>query len=127
VKVLIDECLSPELATLARGRGHPESTHVTWLGLAGRKDWAIARRAIDGGYVLVTNNTGDFRRLYGREKVHVGLVCLNVAPGLMSLELQKRVFLLALAELGDDEPYNEVLEITAHADQAVRIERYALP
>lgn len=127
MKFLIDECLSPELATLARARGHPESTHVTWLGLAGRKDWAIARRAIDGGYVLVTNNTGDFRRLYAREKVHVGLVCLNVAPGLMSLELQKRLFLLALAELGDDEPTNEVLEITAHADQTVRIERYALP
>ncbi len=127
MKFLIDECLSPELARMARGRGHPQSTHVTWLGLAGRKDWAIARRAADDGYVLVTNNAGDFRPLYGRETLHVGLVCLNVAPGLMSLELQKRLFLLALAELGDDEPTNEVLEITAHADQTVRIERYALP
>lgn len=127
MKFLIDECLSPELATLARERGHPESTHVTWLGLAARKDWVIARRAADDGYVLVTNNTGDFRPLYSREKVHVGLVCLNVAPGLMSLKLQKRLFLLALAELGDDEPYNEVIEITANTDQTVRIERYALP
>ncbi|MBL8586050.1 MAG: DUF5615 family PIN-like protein [Bradyrhizobiaceae bacterium] len=127
MKFLIDECLSPELATLARGRGHPESTHVTWLGLTGRKDWVIARRAADDGYVLVTNNAGDFRPLYRREKVHVGLVCLNVAPGLMSLDLQKRLFLLALSELGEDEPYNEVIEITAHADQTVRIERYALP
>lgn len=127
MKFLIDECLSPELATLAREHGHPESTHVTWLGLTARKDWVIARRAADDGYVLVTNNTGDFRPLYSREKVHVGLVCLNVAPGLMSLALQKRLFLLALAELGEDEPYNEVLEITAHADQTIGIERYALP
>jgi predicted nuclease of predicted toxin-antitoxin system len=63
VKFLIDECLSPELVGLARKRGHRESTHVTWLGLRSRKDWTIVRRAIDDGYVLVTNNATDFRRL----------------------------------------------------------------
>jgi predicted nuclease of predicted toxin-antitoxin system len=88
VKFLIDECLSSELARLARGRGHPQSTHVTWLGLAGRKDWVIARRAADDGYVLVTNNTGISGHSTGGRPFHVGLVCLNVAPGLMSLELQ---------------------------------------
>ena len=38
------------------------------------------RRAIADGYVLVTNNTTDFTALLRREKVHAGLVCLNVAP-----------------------------------------------
>jgi predicted nuclease of predicted toxin-antitoxin system len=96
-----------------RKRGHGESTHVTWLGLRSRKDWAIVRRAIDDGYVLVTNNnTADFTSLLRREKVHAGLMCLNVAPGLMSLDVQKRLFALALDRLGDSDPMKELLEIT---------------
>jgi predicted nuclease of predicted toxin-antitoxin system len=104
VKFLIDECLSPELVGLARKRGHGESTHVTWLGMRSRKDWAIVRRAIDDGYVLVTNNTTDFKSLLRRQKVHAGLVCINVAPGLMSLDVQKRLFVVALDRLGRREP-----------------------
>ena len=60
MKFLIDECLSPDLAKLARERGYPESTHVRWLGLAGGKDHVVTRRAVDAGYVLVTHNTADF-------------------------------------------------------------------
>lgn len=59
MKFLVDECLSPEFVSVARKRGHSESTHVPWLGLRSRKDWSIVRRAIDDGYVLVTNNTTD--------------------------------------------------------------------
>jgi hypothetical protein len=64
VKFLIDECLSPELVALARARGFHESTHVTWLGMRSRKNWAIVRRAIEEGFVLVTNDTVDFTALY---------------------------------------------------------------
>ncbi|MER9684185.1 DUF5615 family PIN-like protein [Mesorhizobium sp. M0115] len=46
MKFLIDECLSPELAKLARERGFPESSHVRWLGLAGAKDHMVTRRAV---------------------------------------------------------------------------------
>jgi hypothetical protein len=88
---------------------------------------AIVRRAIDDGYVLVTNNATDFTSLLRREKVHAGLVCLNVAPGLMSLDVQKRLFALALDRLGDSEPMNELLEITLMENRSVRIERYDLP
>ena len=79
MKYLTDECLSPELATLARDHGHLESTHLSWLGLAGQPDRVITRRAIDDGYVLVTHNTVDFRPLYGREEIHVGLIALQIA------------------------------------------------
>ena len=127
MKFLIDECLSPALARLAHERGHGESTHITWLGLRSRKDWSIVRRAVDAGYVLVTNNTTDFTSLVGRESVHAGLVCLDVAPGLMSLDVQGRLFALALDHLGDTEPINEVLQVTLQADRSVRIERYDLP
>jgi predicted nuclease of predicted toxin-antitoxin system len=127
VKFLIDECLSPELVRLAHERAHGESTYVTWLGLRSRKDWTIVRRAVDDGYVLVTNNATDFTPLLSRESVHAGLVCLNVAPGLMSLNVQKRLFALALDRLGDVEPINELLEVTLQKDRSVRIERYDLP
>lgn len=52
---------------MARARGFHGSMHVTWLGLTSRKDWTIARRAIDDGYVLVTNNTIDFTAFYESE------------------------------------------------------------
>ena len=62
MKFLIDECLSPTLATIARERGYPQSTHVTWLGLRARQDWALVRRAVADGYVLVTNDRAEFWR-----------------------------------------------------------------
>ncbi|WP_095205343.1 DUF5615 family PIN-like protein [Mesorhizobium carmichaelinearum] len=127
MKFLIDECLSPELAKLARERGFTESSHVRWLGLAGAKDHVVTRRAVDDGYILVTHNTTDFRGLYGREEMHVGLVAFNTAPGLMSLNLQTRLFLLTLSELSGEEAWNEVLEITVDADRIVRVERFSLP
>jgi len=127
VKFLIDECLSPELAVIARAWGFHESTHVTWLGMRSRKDWTIVRRAIEEGFILVTNNTVDFAVLYEREEIHPGLVSLNVAPNLMSLEVQKSLFLLALDKFGETEPINEVLDITLDADCVVRVGRYGLP
>jgi predicted nuclease of predicted toxin-antitoxin system len=127
LKFLVDECLSPELVLLARERGHRESTHVTWLGLHSRKDWSIVRRAVDDGYVLVTNNTTDFTSLLARQDLHAGLVCVNVAPGLMTLEVQRTLFALALDRLGDTEPLNEILEVTLKHDRSVVIERYELP
>ena len=127
MKFLVDECLSPHLVEMARACGHGESTHVTWLGLRSRNDWSIVRRAIADGYVLVTNNTTDFTALLRREKIHAGLVCLNVAPGLMSLAVQKRLFALALDRLGDREPVNELLEITLDEHKAVHVERYDFP
>jgi predicted nuclease of predicted toxin-antitoxin system len=112
VKFLIDECLSTDLVGVAVARGHVESTHVTWLGMRSGKDWTIVRRAVRDGYVLVTNNARDFRRHFGREALHAGLVCLNAAAGLMNLDVQMRLFALALDRLENKEPINELLDIT---------------
>lgn len=115
------------LVTLARARGFHESTHVTWLGMRSRKDRAIVRRAANEGFVLVTNNTVDFTALYEREAIYAGLVCLNVAPGLMRLDIQKSLFALALDRLGASEPVNEALEVSLTADGAAIVEKYRLP
>jgi hypothetical protein len=71
--------------------------------------------------------TQSISPLYQRAKIHAGLVCLNVAPGLMSLDIQTQLFLLALDRIGNAEPINEAFEVTLAADGAVLVERYALP
>ena len=109
MKFLIDECLSPTLATIARTRGFPESTHVTWIGLRSRQDWAIVRRAVDDGYVLVTNDSADFTSLMEREPVHPGLILLNMAHELMSLAVQQALFEHALGRVADDDLAGQVL------------------
>ncbi len=45
----------------------------------------------------------------------------------MSLNVQRRLFALALDRLGDSEPINELLEVTLMEDRSIRIERYDLP
>lgn len=127
MKFLIDECLSPDLVAVARDRGFPQSTHVAWLGLMSKKDWTIVQRAVKDGYVLVTNNTIDFTPLVERQDLHAGLVCLNAAPGLMSLEAQMVLFEQALDELAGEEPVNEVVEITLTGDRSVETDRYDCP
>ena len=125
MKFLIDECLSPALAIIARKLGFPESTHVTWLGLRSRQDWTLVRRSVQDGYVLVTNDTVDFTSLMERELRHPGLVCINVAHGLMSLDVQTKLFEHALTQLADVDLVGQVLEITLAANRAVRVDIYA--
>ena len=89
-KFLIDECLSPDLAALARDRGFPESSHVTWLGKAGWQDWELKRFILEQDWTFVTRNSGDFRGpatqpgskgQYADVPLHAGLICIN-GPGL---------------------------------------------
>jgi len=124
VKFLIDECLSPTLAVIARRRGFPESTHVTWVGLRSRPDWILVRRAIEDEYVLVTHDMTDFTSLMDREALHPGLVCLNVAHGLMSLDVQQGLFEHALTQIADADLASQVVEIALTADRTVRVDRY---
>ena len=125
MKFLIDECLSPTLVAIARNRGFPQSMHVTWLGLRSRHDWALVRRAVRDGYVLVTNDNADFMSLMAREPRHPGLICMNVAHGLMRLEVQTKLFEHALTQLADEELTGQVLEITLTSDRTVRVNRFA--
>ncbi len=124
MKFLIDECLSPTLAAIARKQGFPESTHVNWIGLRSRKDWLLVRRAIRDGFVLVTNDAVDFTSLMERERGHPGLVCINVAHGLMSLDVQTKLFEHALAKLAEVDLADQVLEVTLTPDRTVRVGRY---
>ena len=58
-KLLIDECLSSELALMARERGHHEASHVVWIGKSGWKDWQLKQILLAEDWVLVTRNSGS--------------------------------------------------------------------
>ena len=100
MKFLIDECLSPALAKVAKDKGHGETSHVVWMGLAGRKDWELTPIILGGDWTFVTKNSVDFRGpkdtpgskgQYADVAIHAGLICLNGPPG-MDLDMQIELF-----------------------------------
>ena len=136
MKLLIDECLSPELAKIAIDKEHGETSHIVWLGLGGYKDWELTPIILDGDWIIVTKNSVDFRGprdkpgtkgQYADVAIHAGLICLNGPPG-MDLDMQIELFEQALLELdADPDLVNQVLEITLDDDDDLRVLRYALP
>jgi hypothetical protein len=137
MRLLIDKCLSEELAKLAWGRGHPESSHVCWIGKAGAKDWELLTIILDSDWTFVTKNSIDFRGpadapgskgQYQNASLHAGLICLNGPVG-MDLNLQVELFEMALDAIGDSDLVNQVLEVTLEDAKAVdlTITRYDLP
>jgi hypothetical protein len=136
-KLLIDECLSSELALMARERGHHEASHVVWIGKSGWKDWELKRLLLAEDWVLVTRNSDDFRgphampgskAQYSNVSLHAGLICLN-APAGMDLALQRELFSEVLDELDTDADLtNQILEVTLEDSEAgIQIERYKYP
>jgi hypothetical protein len=138
MKFLIDECLSQELAHLARARGHLEAAHIAWLGLSGTKDWELMPTLIQGDWTFVTKNFRDFRGhnrdggLHAAAEIHAGLVCLN-GPKTMDLDMMVSLFAVALDALdADSDLVNAVLEITFvegddEDSHTIGILRYSLP
>jgi hypothetical protein len=138
VKLLIDECLSEELAKLARDHGYPESAHVRWIGRAGAKDWELLPVILDGDWTFVTRNSVDFRGPfdapgsrgeYRKIELHAGLICLNGPVGL-DLDMQLELFRVAIDTLNEDNDLvNQVLEVTLSdiTDLEIVVIRYALP
>jgi len=108
---LIDENLSPDLATLAQARGY-RALHVTWAGLLGKPDHRVAEFAASKDFILVTNDLVDFQRIYRRRKDHPGIIFLWVLePDLMDRETQEIMFEAGLAQAAQDEPLNEAIYV----------------
>lgn len=136
-KLLIDECLSAELALVARERGHHEASHVVWIGKSGWKDWELKRVLLDEDWVLTTRNSEDFRGpraepgskgQFANVSLHAGLVCLNGPVG-MDLALPREMFSEALDELDvNGDLTNQILEVTLEESEAgIQIVRYSYP
>lgn len=69
------------------------------------------------------NNTRDFLRLVKEQDQHPVLICIS-APGRINLDIQRRLFLYALDQLGDKEPENEVIQIVLNRAEEVVFQRY---
>jgi predicted nuclease of predicted toxin-antitoxin system len=135
LKLLIDECLSPELVQMAAETGHLESTCVRNRGWQGTKDWDLIRLVIDHDYTLVTHNARDFRGhgkpapggLHAQQDLHAGLICLN-SVHTMDLDRQRDLFQLVLDELEHrDDLVNQALEVFEHEDGCVTLQVYDIP
>ena len=105
---LIDECVSPSLASLAKERGH-HAFHVTWLHLEGYRDTALATFAMGEDAIIVTNNGVDFRPIYRALDIHPGLVV--IVPSCKRAE-QLRLFGFVLDRLETErDTINKLIEV----------------
>jgi predicted nuclease of predicted toxin-antitoxin system len=137
MKFLVDECLSPKLALLARERGHPESSHVVWEGQGGIQDWNLMAFVLAGDWTLVTKNSIDFRGpaeapgaggQYRHVALHAGLVCLNAEDMDRSLQLAMfEAVLDSLAEQGDLINQGIDANVSEIGSEEIEIVRYTLP
>jgi hypothetical protein len=106
LRLLIDECLSPDLVNLAVDAGHVESTCLRDRGLLGTQDWTLMKHVLEEDFTLVTINAEDFRGggqdapggFYATTELHPGLICLNSAHRI-DLDAQKELFEIELREL----------------------------
>jgi predicted nuclease of predicted toxin-antitoxin system len=137
LKFLIDECLSPSLAQLARDRGYHESFHVSWLGKAGWKDWELKDLILSGDWTFVTRNSIDFRGAaerpgskgqYADVPIHAGLACIN-GPARMTARIEVELFAAVLDEIQSlAHLVNEVIEVNLPEEGGeFEIVRYSMP
>jgi predicted nuclease of predicted toxin-antitoxin system len=118
--ILIDECLSPKLASVARERGLV-AFHALWVGMEGAEDWDLAALAAERDYVIVTNNRRDFLRLYAQLGVHNGLII--IVPTVSTGE-QTRLFGIALDTAEQQDSLVNLL-IEVHADATVDVRNWS--
>jgi len=134
-RLLIDECLSPELVDLALAAGHVESTCTRNRGLLTKKDWELMTYVVSGDFTLVTHNARDFRGagaadpggLHAAEPIHAGLICLNSAYA-MDIDRQRDLFRIAIDTLATlPDLINQALEVFEDADGSVSVVVYEIP
>jgi predicted nuclease of predicted toxin-antitoxin system len=134
-RLLIDECLTPELVQLAIDAGHAESTCVRDRGLLGEQDWDLMVFVTANDYTLVTHNARDFRGegaaepggLHAEEPIHAGLICLSAAQP-MDIDKQCELFNIVLEQLNTmDDLINQALEVYEDENGAVSVQIYDIP
>jgi predicted nuclease of predicted toxin-antitoxin system len=76
VRLFIDECLSPQLATRLNATGRHDATHPLHVGRRGEPDHRVLAWCLAEDRVIVTENARDFRKLVGDTELHPGLIIL---------------------------------------------------
>ena len=124
MKLFIDECLSPQLATRLNATGRYDAVHPLHVGRRGEPDHRVLQWCIAEDRVIVTENARDFRRLVGRVQVHPGLIILPAIDreGTWTLLLTALAYLEARGNPADI-MVNHALEV----DESGAITFVALP
>lgn len=78
MNILLDENISPALATPLNQKGVPTQA-VAHIGLSGTDDPTVWAHAFSQDQVVVTLNAGDFLNLAAEVELHPGLIVLRVA------------------------------------------------
>lgn len=122
MKLLIDECLHTSLTAIAHAAGHA-TNHVNYLALDSAKDWQLLTAIRSKDYTFVTSNRSDFLALYGRERLHAGLIIIvpNVVPA-----NQHKLFTAALEHVGSRDLTNTVVEVD-YAKGQIECREYGWP
>lgn len=112
VRLLIDECLSPQIARRLNEDGEHNAIHPRDMGRLGEPDHVVLARCLDEDRAIVTENAVDFRKLVARQDLHPGLVILPSVNRDQSFRLLVEG-IAHLASLGEpsDVIVNHVLEI----------------
>ena len=114
MKLFIDECLSPQLATRLNETGRHDAIHPLHVGRRGEPDHRVLGRCVAEDRTIVTENARDFRRLVGKAEIHPGLIILPSInrEGTWRL-LNKAIAFLESQGNPADVIVNQVLEIDA--------------
>ena len=122
MRFLIDECLHESLVGVAHSAGF-EATHVNHLGLSGKPDWQLSERIVADEFTFVTNNRVDFFRLFGKMKLHAGLIVIvpNVVPS-----VQRALFEAAILYLAGKALINSAIEVSVEG-KTVKCIKYQIP
>lgn len=86
MKLWIDGDLSPSLVEVCHEAGY-QATSVRDRGKLSTKDYALAEIVFDEGWVLVTNNAGDFLELAASASRHAGLVFIELGSAQQERDL----------------------------------------
>ncbi|UWU25994.1 DUF5615 family PIN-like protein (plasmid) [Rhizobium sp. CB3060] len=136
MKLLIDECLSPHLATRAQQAGFGQSSHVVWMNKAGWKDWQLKEFILSEDWTFVTINSVDFRGpqsnpgaagQYADVDLHAGLICFNAPDGIGRKEqLEMLDAALQVIEVNGGEIINKLIEVTL-TEEGIEAQMFSLP
>ena len=124
MRLFVDECLSPRIATRLNETGRHDAVHPLHIGRRGEPDHQILASCIAEDRVIVTENGRDFRQLVAGADLHPGLMIL---PSI-SREETWRLLQAAIAFVeARGDPMNEMVNHVLEIDMAGTITFSPIP